>query len=328
MIELKSKKQSQFAKDVIKGLSQDQKTLSSKYFYDAQGDKIFQQIMAMPEYYLTNSEYEIFSQQRQEISTAIKAWDAPFNLIEFGAGDGYKTKLLLRSLLDVKASFTYYPVDISVHILDELKQQLAIAFPELDVRPLNQDYFQALKSMDTLNSHRNITLFLGSNIGNFPLEQASIFLGQFKKQSKKGDMLLLGVDLRKDPRIITAAYDDPHGITAAFNLNLLERMNRELGATFSLRNFTHHTFYEPLSGEVRSYLVSLENQRVSFGQMDWQVDFEAFEWIHTEISKKYSLNELAQLATTNGFEIIENFKDTKSYFVDSLWKLNETATAL
>lgn len=326
MIELRRTKQTQFAKDVIKGLSQDQKTLSSKYFYDAQGDKIFQQIMAMPEYYLTNSEYEIFSQQRQEISSAIKAWDAPFNLIEFGAGDGYKTKLLLRSLVASSASFTYYPVDISQHILDELKQQLDKEFPELEVRPLQHDYFQALNSLSALNSHRNITLFLGSNIGNFPLEQAASFLKQFKKQSKKGDMLLMGIDLRKDPRIITAAYDDPHGITAAFNLNLLERMNRELGATFNLRNFSHHTFYEPVSGEVRSYLVSLENQRVSFGQMDWQVDFEAFELIHTEISKKYSMKELEQLATSNGFKVIENFMDTKAYFLDSLWELNDTTT--
>jgi len=314
-------KNSQFAKDVMMGFSRKPKAVSSQYFYDAKGDQIFQQIMNMPEVYLTRSEYEIFSQQRKEICEAFNAFDEPFNLIEFGAGDGYKTKLLLNFLLDNKADFTYYPVDISNHILEELSDSLQTELPGLKVKPLNLEYFSALSKLSEISNRRNVILFLGSNIGNFHLNDAGTFLQRINWYSKKGDMLLVGVDLKKDPRIITAAYNDPHGITAAFNLNLLSRMNRELGADFDVQHFMHHTFYEPVSGEVLSYLVSLQQQSIHFDALDWKTDFAAFELIHTEISKKYSIPELESLAQTQGFEVLEHFTDNKKYFLDTLWKV-------
>ncbi|MCF6172023.1 MAG: L-histidine N(alpha)-methyltransferase [Bacteroidales bacterium] len=312
---------SQFAKDVIHGFSRHPKAVSSQYFYDKPGDKIFQQIMNMPEYYLTRSEHEILSRQRKDICTAFNAFDEAFNLIEFGAGDGYKTKLLLSFLLESGADFTYYPVDISQHILDELSKSLQNEIPGLRVKPLNLEYFSALSKLSEMSKRRNVVLFLGSNIGNFSYNSAGGFLRRLSWYCKKDDMLLLGVDLKKDPKIITRAYDDPHGITAAFNLNLLERMNRELGADFVLSGFTHHTFYEPLSGKVLSYLVSLKQQTVSFSFLDWEVDFDEFELVHTEISKKYSIPELEILAQQQGFQVLKHFTDEKKYFLDTLWKV-------
>lgn len=312
---------SPFAKDVIRGLSRNPKSISSQYFYDEQGDKIFQEIMNMPEYYLTRCEHEIFSQQRKEICEAFDAFAEPFNLIEFGAGDGYKTKLLLKYLLDQNANFIYYPVDISNHILKELSNSLQEELPGLKVKPLNLEYFSALSRLSDINNRRNVILFLGANIGNFHLHDAASFLHRIKWYSKKGDMFLLGADLKKDPRVISLAYNDPHGITASFNLNLLSRINRELGADFKLEHFMHHTFYEPVSGEIRSYLVSLKQQHVRFSTLNWETSFEAYELIHTEISKKYSIPELELLAGEQGFEVLQHFRDSKNYFVDSLWKV-------
>ena len=303
------------------GLSRKPKAVSSRYFYDEQGDKIFQQIMNMPEYYLTRCEYEIFSQQRKEICEAFNAFDEAFNLIEFGAGDGYKTKLLLNYLLENDADFTYYPVDISNHILEELSESLKAELPGLKAKPLNLEYFSALSKLSEMSKKRNVILFLGANIGNFHINEAGTFLQRINWYSKKGDMLLLGADLKKDPRIISAAYNDPHGITASFNLNLLSRMNRELGADFDLQHFMHHTFYEPVSGEVLSYLVSLKQQSVNFAALDWKVDFKANEIIHTEISKKYGIPELELLANGQGFQILEHFTDEKKYFLDTLWEV-------
>ncbi len=277
--------------------------------------------MNMPEYYLTRSEYEIFSQQRKEICEAFNAFGEAFNLIEFGAGDGYKTKLLLNYLLENNADFTYYPVDISNHILEELSESLQAELPGLKVKPLNLEYFSALSKLSEMSKKRNVILFLGANIGNFHIEEAGTFLQRINWYSKKGDMLLLGADLKKDPRIITAAYNDPHGITAAFNLNLLSRMNRELGADFDTQHFMHHTFYEPVSGEVLSYLVSLKQQSVNFATLDWKTDLAAFEIIHTEISKKYSIPELESLAIEQGFQILEHFTDEKKHFLDTLWEV-------
>jgi len=312
----------QFAKDVAAGLQAKNKSLPSKYFYDEEGDRIFQQIMKMPEYYLTRAEFEIFSNQKHEICRKMLAFSEPFNLIEFGAGDGFKTKLLLNHLIEGNARFTYFPVDISENILNELKTNLRAEFPSLKVHPLNTDYFAALKKMGELNNLRNITLFLGSNIGNFHLDRAATFMDELSKSCKPSDMVLLGVDLKKDPKIITAAYDDPNGITAAFNLNLLKRINRELDADFKPDAFEHHTFYETGSGEVQSFLVSKKEQSVHINKIGLCIHFKKGERIHTEISRKYDFKELETIAENDGFEIIQHFVDSKKYFCDTLWRVS------
>lgn len=314
---------SQFAKDVQTGLGQQPKSIPSKYFYDSEGDRIFQQIMEMKEYYLTACETEILKNHSGDILEAANMLGEPFNLIELGAGDGLKTKILLAFLFEQQADFTYYPVDISASILDELKHDLHQSMPGFKVEPMHMDYFVALNAMKKLNQRPNLILFLGSNIGNFRLDQASLFLEKLAESSNNGDKLLLGVDLKKESKIIINAYDDPHGITAAFNLNLLSRMNRELQADFNIEDFSFYTYYEEETGELRSYLKSLKKQLVSFNSFGIKVSFEKDELIHTETSKKYSLEELESLAAHLDFEVVHHFTDTKSYFTDTLWKVSK-----
>ncbi len=313
----------QFAKDVKTGLGKVPKSVPSKYFYDEEGDRIFQQIMEMPEYYLTRCEFEILEKQTKNILEAADTFQEPFNLVEFGAGDGFKTKLLLNYLVENNADFTYHPVDISASILQELKKDLDESIPSLKVDMLNMDYFAALHAMKNLNERRTVILFLGSNIGNFHYHEAADFLRKLANESKEGDMLLLGIDLKKDQKVIVDAYNDPQGITAAFNLNLLTRMNRELGADFRIEDFSHYTFYEKETGEVLSFLKSLKEQKVSVSSIDREFQFGKDEMIHTEISKKYSLKELETIAEQQDFEVINHFLDSKQYFTDTLWRIKK-----
>jgi dimethylhistidine N-methyltransferase len=221
-------------------------------------------------------------------------------------------------LLEQHAEFTYYPVDISENILAELAISLRGMFPPLKFHPLNYEYFEALKQLNKLSNRKNVILFLGSNIGNFHFEEAEVFIKELADNSKRNDMLLIGVDLKKDPNIIQLAYDDPKGITAAFNLNLLNRMNHELGANFDLNRFEHLAFYEQKSGEMLSYIVSLFDQKVYFEVMDISFNFEKGERIHTEVSKKYSMEELRILAEGQGLELTKYFTDSNKYFTDVL----------
>jgi dimethylhistidine N-methyltransferase len=312
---------STFAQDVLEGLSGAVKTLPSKYFYDEQGDKIFQAIMDMPEYYLTKCEFEILSEQKEAILREFSPGNEPFNLIELGAGDGMKTKILLRYFLEQGVDFVYYPIDISNHILAELALDLKIEMPELKVEPLNLNYFEALAKFRNLNDRRNITLFLGSNIGNFKKFEATQFLSKLASACRKNDLLFIGIDQKKDPRIIQQAYDDAQNITAAFNLNLLTRINRELDADFNVDQFAHYAFYNPENGEVRSYLYSTIKQVVRINALNCEINFGKNEFIHTEISKKYNLKEIEHLADNSGFKVLKNFSDSKNYFINSLWEI-------
>lgn len=309
-----------FALDVEKGLSHYPKSLPSKYFYDAEGDRLFQEIMAMPEYYLTNCEFEIFTEQRAEILKAIG--DEPFELIELGAGDGTKTKILLDYFLDQQVDFIYRPIDISSSVLRYLKADCQAQWPDLQVDPLAGDYLHALQAVhEEHTGYRKLVLFLGGNIGNFPLPQAQAFLEELATCLAPGDLLLTGFDLKKDPAIILEAYNDPAGITAAFNLNLLTRINRELGADFDLDQFFHWETYNPASGEARSYIVSKAEQNVTIQQLQLTVHFEAWEAMSVEVSCKYNARDIADLAHESGFVIREHFTDRRRYFVDSLWEL-------
>lgn len=309
----------QFAKDVHEGLSAPQKFLSSRYFYDAKGDKIFQQIMNMPEYYLTGCEYEIFDRQKDAILEAIHP-GKKFNLVELGAGDGYKTKLLLRHFLDKKIDFEYFPVDISGDVLKSLKADLAENFEGLKVTLLNYEYFTALEKLNDLNDSPKVILFLGSNIGNFTPERASAFFEKLNHVMLPGDKLLSGIDLKKNPNTILKAYNDPAGITRSFNLNLLERMNRELGANFDLDYWDHFPTYDPFTGECRSYLMSCRQQEVTIKATGSTYSFRDNEPVHMEISRKYRIDQIEDLAQRTGFEVLEHFTDSRNYFVDSLWE--------
>ena len=307
-----------FARDVLQGLSATPKMLPSKYFYDEQGDKLFQQIMRMPEYYLTDCELEIFENHKEGILQAFG--HRRFQLLELGAGDGMKTKVLLRHFLERGAGFKYQPIDISRNVLLELEESLRAELPELDVKSLEGDYFQVLHELRG-GVQPKVVFFLGANIGNYTLERAADFLRSIAEALNPGDLLFLGVDLKKAPEVILNAYNDPAGITAAFNLNLLRRMNRELGANFELNDFKHWETYNPISGEAKSYLVSLKSQHVFIKALNRPFHFEAWEAIEVELSRKYSLSELETLAKKTGFAVRQHFFDKKKYFVDSLWRV-------
>jgi dimethylhistidine N-methyltransferase len=323
-MEIRSKKISAkaqaFKDELAKGLFKKPKSISSKFFYDKKGDELFQEIMNLDEYYLTKCEYNILQNQKEEIAKAIDN-NEPFNLIELGAGDGSKTKVLIEHLLEKNSDFTYYPVDISSHILKSLTQDFKDAFPPLAIKSIHMEYFEALDHLATLNDRKNVVLFLGSNIGNFDHASLDGFFSSLAASCSSGDQLLIGVDLKKDPNIILKAYSDSEGITAAFNLNLLERANEELGANFNLDNFKHYASYNPENGEARSYLISLKEQDVYIAALDKHIHFLRSEYIHTEISKKYNLSELDKLADNYNFSVDEHFIDDNNYFVDSLWTL-------
>jgi L-histidine N-alpha-methyltransferase len=310
---------SSFKKNVIDGLSADEKYLSSRYFYDATGDQIFQEIMAMPEYYLTRAEAEIFELRKKKIYSSLN-FGEHFNLVELGAGDGLKTKILLHSFLEDKASFGYYPIDISSHVLEELQSSLALELPALKVRPLADEYFEGLKKIRSLNQSPLLVLFLGSNIGNFPQTQAESFMTALGANLNVGDKLLLGVDMKKEPAKILSAYSDAKGITARFNLNVLRRINEELGANFEVQNFDHYAQYNPQNGECRSYLICRKAQDVNLKGVNQVFQFEEFECIHTEISRKYSKNEIDRLAASAGFKVIDKFYDSEMQFCDALFE--------
>lgn len=306
-----------FTQETIEGLNQKPKKLYSKYFYDEQGDKIFQEIMQMEEYYLTRSEYEIFSLQKQAILKRLSQSKDRIQLVEFGAGDGFKTKVLLAYLLKEKIDFEYIPIDISPNVLHELSDSLAQKWPSLICKPIVGTYFDALKQLPS--EKKKMVMFLGSNIGNFNEQEASSFLTEVSDNLNPGDYFLLGVDLKKDPALILDAYNDKKGITKAFNLNLLARINKELEANFQLDQFQHYPTYDPITGETKSYLISKKDQEVYIAKADEKITFKYAEPIFMEVSKKYSVEELESLALKSNFEIVEHFFDCKHYFINSLW---------
>lgn len=307
----------QFAKDIVDGLSADKKHLSSKYFYDDAGSKIFQDIMAMPEYYLTDSEFEILSMQAKQIIEAVN-FKQPFNIVELGAGDGFKTFKLLEYLVEQEIAFHYVPIDISKGAMDDLTKKLKNKLPKLSIHPRVGDYFEVLSKENVETNIPSLLLFLGSNIGNYSEEQGIDLLKLFNKNMKQGDALLLGADIKKNPIIIQNAYYDKYGITKRFNLNLLLRINREFEADFKIDDFDFYCYYNPTNGEVKSYIVSLRKQTVYLKAIDKSFDFDYNELIWTELSKKYDLNELKELAENTGFKVEKHFLDCKHYFTDTL----------
>lgn len=307
---------SELAQHVADGLRRTPKTLSSMYFYDDVGSRLFQQIMELPEYYPTRTEFAIFREHGAAIAAALRPADgSEFALVELGAGDGAKTKLLLRELLAAETAFTYAPVDISAGAMTGLVAALQAELPALRMAPVVEDYATALGQLRTWPGSKAV-LFLGSNIGNFGPGERLDFLRQLAAPLSAADRLLIGFDLQKDPRRIRAAYDDAQGVTAAFNLNLLTRLNRELGADFDLAHWQHYTDYNPLTGAVRSFLVSTRAQQVRVAALEETFDFAAWEVIHTENSYKFTLPQIEALAAQAGLRVVATFTDAATDFAD------------
>jgi len=309
----------QFCDDVLKGLTSTNKCLQAKYFYDTTGDELFQKIMGSPEYYPTNCELEIFTQQTRELAKALIADGSPFDLIELGAGDAMKSTHLLRHLLNEEANFRYVPIDISGHVIGYLKDTLPATLPGLQLIGLTGEYFTMLKEAADLSPRRKVVLFLGSNIGNMPVAEAEQFCMELRNHLAKGDSVLMGVDLKKHPKTILAAYNDAQGYTREFNLNLLTRINRELGADFDLSQFEHYPTYDPETGSCKSYLISLADQQVNVcGQI---VNFTKDEYIYMEISQKYTVAQTNYMAAFSGFKPVHHFYDSKNWFLDAVWEV-------
>ncbi|GHC51410.1 L-histidine N(alpha)-methyltransferase [Ulvibacter litoralis] len=306
-----------FAKDVIEGLTSHPKYLSSKYFYDDAGSRIFQEIMEMPTYYLSDSELDILTQQSNQIITEANFIE-PFNIIELGAGDGSKIIKLLEYLVASEIDFNYVPIDISQEAITILSEKIKKQLPGISMQPKVGDYFEILKETSKSNIP-NLLLFLGSNIGNYTAAQAEELLQLFNTHMNPNDKLLIGMDLMKNPNTIRSAYNDPEGVTKRFNMNLLKRINTEFTANFDLNTFDFYCTYNPINGAVKSYLVSLEEQEITLSALETTIQFQKNELIWTELSKKYSLPEIEALASKTGFSIQKNFFDSKYYFTDSLW---------
>lgn len=312
----------QFLQDVEEGLSRSPKTLPSKYFYDKRGDELFVEIMNMPEYYLTRAEHDVLRAQSPRIVDSLQQDRTTcFEVVELGAGDGTKTRELLQVLLQEKYKFAYVPVDISQHAIDKLERALKDEMPELELRARQGDYFKILGELKE-TTHAKLVLFLGSNIGNMNDEVAGKFIYDLGSNLHPGDFLLLGVDLIKPREVVAPAYNDSQGITSEFNLNLLRRINRELGGDFEIGSFEHAPEYEETEGIAKSFLKSLINQTVKIEGCDRNFEFAEGEKIHTEISRKYNDEVLNQILANTDFTIERRFVDQKGLFADYLLRRN------
>jgi dimethylhistidine N-methyltransferase len=276
--------------------------------------------MKLPEYYLTRAEMRIFTEQKEAICKAFTTRADFIDLIELGAGDGTKTAVLVEQLLAEGVDFTYQPIDISQEANDALAARFHARFPTLRIDPHTGDYFKVLGSLKNGSGRRKVLLFLGSNIGNFLRDQAIKFFRELRAVMNDNDRLFIGFDMQKDPRTILAAYDDSQGVTSAFNLNLLRRINRELGGDFDLEKFSHYAQYRPMECAARSYLISRERQTVTIRALGRSFDFEQWEPIFMEISQKYTHAMVDELAGDSGFEIETEFFNREDFYIDSLWK--------
>ena len=309
--------QTSFAEDVRNGLSAFPKRLFPKYFYDELGSQLFEAICLLPEYYLTRAENEIFALYSDEIVNEISA--EKVSLIEMGSGSASKTRLIIEALLKRQAELLYIPVDISVTALEQSSRVLLQSYPRLRINAYASDYYDGISALGADKRQRTLALFLGSNIGNFDPEEAHTFLRAMRGVLKAGDALLLGADLRKKREILEEAYDDALGVTAAFNLNLLARINREMEADFNLRAFHHQAIYNEELGRVEVYIASNTRQTVSIRRLDLEIHFTEGERIHTENSHKYDLASLSQLASATGYTRARTWLDKREQFSSNLF---------
>ncbi|MCB0374393.1 MAG: L-histidine N(alpha)-methyltransferase [Sinomicrobium sp.] len=305
---------SDFEKEVYTGLTSFPKHLSSKYFYDTAGDKLFQEIMQLPEYYLTSCEFDILQQYKAEIATVFDTGRESFDLIELGAGDGKKTKILLKHLVENHCDFSYRPIDISDNALQLLAAALRQELPELNVQPLQGTYFGVLERLASYNQRKKVIMFLGSNIGNLLHRQAVNFLRHLNTIMNSNDLLFIGFDQKKDPQVILDAYNDKTGVTARFNKNILLRINAEMQADFDPGHFLHWETYDPETGTAKSFLVAKKAHNVSIRALDMEVHFKKWETIHTEISQKYDDDIVEWLAGEAGLNVRDQFSDARNYY--------------
>ena len=306
-----------FAADVRAGLTAARKSLPPRWFYDDLGSSLFDTICFLPEYYVMRAEAEILVRRVHEI---VDALGVHARLVELGSGSARKTRILLDAITARQRALEYVPVDVDAAMLERVGRDLVADYPALRVTAVCADFTRPSAPMAKL-SHalgRTVVLFLGSTIGNLEPDQAAAMLGDLRSALHSGDALLLGADLRKDPSVLEPAYNDALGVTAAFNLNLLQRINRELGGHFDLTAFRHHAFYDPIRGRIEMHLVSAREQTVSIEALGLEVPFGAGETIHTENSYKHDEQSIAALAAGTGFVVQRTWTDARKWFADVL----------
>jgi len=307
-----------FAREVRRGLSRQPKSLSSAWFYDERGSQLFEDITRLEEYYLTRCERAILEKHAAQI--ADRAGGQPLRVLEIGAGDGHKTEILLRRFVDAQLDFEYVPVDICQRsIVDLIGKLRRTTRGDFRVRGIVAEYQDALEELRHHEPMRNLVLFLGSSIGNFNHTQARRFLRGLRDSLALGDLALIGFDLKKDPQVLQAAYDDSAGVTREFNFNLLDRINRELGGHFERRRFQHQAAYNAAEACMESFLISNTRQSVPIDALEQSFDFDPWEAVKVECSYKYDRPLIESLAAASGFRPLHHFADERQYFVDSLW---------
>lgn len=299
-----------FAQEVEEGITAYPKTLPCKLFYDAAGSELFEEITRLPEYYLTRTELSILSERAGEI---VAAAGANVNIVELGAGTAAKTCTLLRALTRRQIRVAFFPVDISPNALGEARDRVTAECPNVSVRPVVADFSEGFGFLRDIGG-RKLVLYLGSSIGNFDTDAAVGLLSQVRSHLSPGDALLLGTDLVKDPAILVPAYDDAQGVTAAFNKNVLRRLNRDLQANFDLDGFRHVAVWNPARSRMEIYLESTRTQMVTLRLLRLTVRIRGGERIHTENSYKYTMPMVNDMLSSAGFRLEQTWFDRRQWF--------------
>jgi L-histidine Nalpha-methyltransferase len=309
----------QLARTVRTGLGSRPKTLPPWLFYDGAGSELFEQITGLSEYYLTRTERTIFENHANEI-VASAAGVARLRFTELGAGSAEKTRVLMKAALARQNELVFEAVDVSATALLVAQARIEREIPGVRASLLEMDYTNGFELDACVAGERRLVLYIGSSIGNFEPEEAARILRKVRKQLDPGDGLLLGVDLVKDESTLLAAYDDAAGVTAAFNKNMLVRMNRELGADFDLDQFNHRAVWNETMSRMEMHLECCTDQRVRFAALDWEVEFRARETIHTENSYKFRPGDAEAMLAAAGFASPRTWTDERGWFEVCLGK--------
>ncbi len=311
-----------FEIEILTGLSQSPKKLSSKYFYDEYGSELFQQITHHNDYYLTKSEKEILATRSNDLIKNIL--DANIDLIELGVGDGHKTTHLINAILNNKKRLKYIPIDISEKAFQQMNEIYSKTHNgEFETLGIVADYIDGIRIAKKQSNSRVLLLFLGSNIGNFDSTNTKSFLKKIWNQLNHGDYFLIGFDLKKDISTLMRAYNDSDGLTEKFNLNILNRINNTMQADFKIENFQHFGCYNPILGAMESFLISLKDQDVYVKKLSQVFSFKRYEPIHLEYSFKYLESDIFDLAKKTGYLVEEIYHDSRKFFANALWKVEK-----
>lgn len=298
-----------FAEEILEGFGLKNKSIHPKFFYDEHGSKIFDKICELPEYYLTRTEIQILKKIRDKISPKLD----DFRLVELGSGSAIKTRIILDILNKTQPAPEYFPIDIS-EVLTESSKILQKMYPKLHIKGIIDTYEGGLQFIEEYDDKKNLILFLGSSLGNFSENDARNFLKQINSVMKKKDLFLVGLDLVKDKKILDMAYNDTQGITAQFNLNVLQRINDELDGNFDLKNFEHYSFYNQKLQRIEMYLKSKIKQIIHISKTNTKIELEQDELIHTEYSHKYTVPQIKDMMKKSNFKIENIWFDSNKYY--------------